>query len=308
MAAAVACALLAGVPGQTQGPGKDTLESACDRLQTELEPAPGRPAPDRPRQIEMISSFLAGTPVAAAPACILKLRIRLGTLLLHSCRFEEARLEFAKVQVPAASRDLPGQRDFLGRALYGQAQALELLDDRAGARDLLEQVMTRHAGERYARFAKVALERLSQPATVGPWAGLRAPRFLNEPLADLDGHLHDLQAYLEQPLLLVFCSPEVDPSINRLKTAAAAWKRGGGTTRTVLAFMLATSNAAVERTRKAHELAMPLIVCADEFVHPTALAYQVSKLPTVVMIEPGGVVAGRDLPAREIERLAVLMR
>lgn len=301
--------LAARVPSQADA-ASSSVESGCAQLLAELDPADQRQAPDRAEQITRISAFLQTHAAADAQACVLRLRTRLGTLLLHACRFEEARREFSKVidGAPAEQRDLPGQRDFLGRARYGRAQALELLDERADARDALQQIITLHAGERYARFAKVALERLAQQTAVGPWAGQQAPAFHTDPLLDLDERPHQLRSYADRPLLLVFWSPEVEASSKRLRTAAAAWKRGGGTMQTVLAFAMSTSVEHAQRARKQYELSMPIIVCNDEFVHPTALAYHVTKLPTVVLIGPGGAVVGRDLPAREIERIVGLPR
>lgn len=282
---------------------RDPVEDACQRVLAEIEPTAGQTA-DRPQQIASIRAFLDKHTEFASHAGVLRLRTRLGTLLLHSCRFDDAQVEFRTVVDHAP----PAQRDFLGRARYGLAQALELLDDTAGARRLLQEIVTLHAGERYARFAKVALERLEQPGAIGPQAGQQAPPFATDPLVDLDERQHRLRAYADRPLLLVFWSPQDQDSITRLRTAAAAWQRGGGTTQTVLAFALATSTEIARQRRKKHELSMPIIVCDDEFVHDTALAYRVNKLPTVVMISPGGTVIGRDLPASEIERIVRLVR
>ncbi|MEZ5965163.1 MAG: hypothetical protein R3F56_15120 [Planctomycetota bacterium] len=291
-------------------PKSVAVATECARLLDRLEPADRKLAPPRHDQIELIRAFLEHHPADAARVCVLKLRTRLGTLLLHAGELEAAREAFADVvkDVPPDQRDLPGQHDFLGRARYGQAQALELLDRPNEARALLEEIQAQHAGERYAKFARVALERLLPRKGVGPFAGLQAPPLNTEPLVDLDERQHSLRSYANRPVVLVFWSPAIESSISRLQSVAAGWTRAGGRLDTVLAIALSTSREAVVSAREKCRLAMPLIACDDEFLHPAALAYRVTKVPTVVLIGSNGTVLGRDLPVREIERVVGLAR
>lgn len=293
--------LLCQAAGTQQQPATDPVEQDYDRLIAQFEPLDGEP-PEHAVQLKAMLAFLERHGKEPTHHRLLQMRIRLGTALLHACEFESASAQFeAVLAVPQA------QRDLLAGALYGRAQSFELLGEAAKARKDLERLIDAHAGERYARFAKTALQRLADTSTTGARANQPAPELNTEPVLDLDGQAHKVSAYADRPLLLVFWSPDAPASITRLKNALEAWQLGGGSPKTVLAVALFRSTLAVERVRKEHGLTMPILVCSDEFVHPAALAYRVAKLPTVVMIAPGGTIVGRDLPNKSIERLAQLL-
>lgn len=292
-----AATLLSAIAFGQPPAAEDPVDLACTRLLRTIDPPDGN-TPPRKEQIAAIEGFLAEHAEQRTHDCVLRLRTRLGTLLLHACRFADAEKQFDAI-LRDARQD---QRDFLGRARYGKAQALILLDEPAAARRILEEITTLHDAERYARFAKVMLERLDQAPDVGPWIGQRAPRLPAESLVDLDGRPHQMQWDAARPLLLVFFSPEDDNSIARLRAVTRAWERGGGARQDILAFSLAPAEV-TRRKRKEHVLTAPILVCDAEFLHPIALAYHVDRLPTVVVVSAAGMVLGRDLPAAEIERM-----
>jgi hypothetical protein len=297
MRAATALVLL-GCVARAQQPAPDPVAAAFEELMATLEPTHGEPPP-LAAQLEAMLLFLEHNGKHTKHHRVLQLRLRLGTALLHGADFEGARTQFGMVlDVPQAQRDLQA------RALYGRAQALELLGEVSKARKDLEQLVANHAGERYGRYAKAAMQRLDALANNGARVDEQAPDLSNEPVVDLDGVGHRISAYADRPLLLVFWAPEVDASIVRLGDVLAAWERGGGQRKTVLALALTRSITGVERVRKERRLQSPFLVCSDEFVHPAALAYRVTKVPTVVVIAPGGTIVARDVPAAMVERLA----
>ncbi len=292
------CSFLSCLPAQQEGP---SVERDYEQLMAGLEP-PNDPPPERLRQIEAMRAFLHRHEREDTHDRVLKVRTRLGTALLHACEFERARTQFATVLAKAP----PAQHDLVGRARYGQAQALELLDKPEEARSVLKEIIEVHAGLRYARYAKTALARLQEGVTKAR-AGEPAPELGKDVMVDLEGRPHRLQVGSEA-VMLVFWSPDVPASITRLQAAVEAWQRGGGNVQSVLAMAVAASSTQVEQARKAYLLSTPIVPCIDEFVHPALLAYRVTKLPTVVVVAPDATVVGRDLPNRTIEHLARTLR
>ncbi len=293
---------LSYLPAQQESPSAERVERDYEHLMAGLEPS-ADPLPGRLQQIEAMHAFLHRHESEGTHDRVLKVRNRLGTALLHACEFERAQTQFETVLAKA----LPAQHDFVGRARYGQAQALELLDKPEEARSVLKEIIEVHAGLRYARYAKTALARLQEGVTKAG-AGESAPELGKDLMVDLDGHPHRLQVGSGHAIMLVFWSPDVPASITRLQAAVEAWQRGGGNVQAVLALAVAASSTQVEQARKAYLLTPPIVLCVDEFVHPALLAYRVTKLPTVVVVAPDATVVGRDLPNRTIEDLARTLR
>jgi len=296
----LACALL--LPAQDPPDSdRDPIERAYAGLLSRLEPRSG-PPPLRAEQIAALLAFLEQHGEQRSHRRVLEVRSRLATSYLHAADFTAAEREFRRVLDDAPEQE----HDFVARARYGLAQSLELTDDRAGAREMLEEILREHAGLRYARFAKTALARLDDDYRA--LAGERAPELAPEAIRDVDGKPHALRQYAGRALLLVFWSPDVRVSVERLRAAVEAWRRGGGPRVAALGLALSASPEAVADARRTYRLDVPLLPCTDEFVHPVALNYRVTKVPTVVVIAPDGTIVGRDLGAAALERLAAALR
>lgn len=282
-------------PTEPPRPARAQLEQDAASLMIQLAASP---APTRGQMREALDNFLARY-VAAFPAELptLRARVRAGVLALQDFQTDVARQHFEAVLHHAPT----SERDLRGRALYGRAQALEIAGDNIEARATLRDLCATHAGERYERFALVALERL-QPKRQAIVAKARAPELIGTP-PDLRGRSHRLSAY-EGPVLLVFWSPNHPASIQRLRQATAAWRRGLGSSAAIISFALDDSQEAIATAVNRENIDVAVVPCTDEFVHPLALAYQVSKLPTLLVVGADQVVVGRDLGNTELEELA----
>lgn len=299
----VSLCLLASAPGQGRGAEPTPNASNLEREARELtEFLATTPAPTRTRQIKAATDFLARHgKLQPQHTAVLRVRIRLAVNLLHDFQAEAAQSEFDTVLAEAPRTD----RDMRGRALYGKAQAQELAGDVVAARATLDQLIRLHAGERYERFARAAAKRLEDQDTAV--AKSVAPELSDAP-PDLRGRTHRLAALSDTPVMLVFWSPENQASITRLRSACAAWRRGMGDDAPIITFALHDTREQIEAAVAREKFEVPVIPCIDEFVHPIASAYRVTKVPTVVVLGTGRRLLGRDLSATEIEDLGRLRR
>lgn len=307
MSARWSCTVWLGLLGPMSAQGRDSAPApaanSLERDARELtEFLATTPAPPRSQQIKATADFLARHGTAQPRhVAVLRARIRLAVNLLHDFQAEAALREFDAVLDVAS----PTDRDMLGRALYGKAQAQELAGEVVAARTTLEELIKRHAGERYERLARTATKRLEEHEAA--LAKSMAPELAEAP-PDLRGRTHRLATMIDTPVLLVFWSPENQASITRLHSACAAWRRGMGEDAPILTFALHDTREQIEAAVAREKLEVPVIPLVDEFVHPIASAYRVTKLPTVIVVGTGRRLLGRDLSATEIEDLGRLRR
>jgi hypothetical protein len=250
--------------------------------------------------IAQIESALAEVPRCADPL-VLKTRSQLATLALHASRPRLAELHFREV----VERSGDDQPDLRGRALYGLAQAHELLDESATAERYARRLLAEHEGTRYADYARILLGRLERERALdAPRTGQPAPRF--EPVLDLLGRAWTLEALLardRRAVLMVFWRPDSAESIRRLAQLAEIWARAGHTETHCLAFALERDKAAVEDSVRKHGLTMPVVHCDAQFSHPVAARYGVGAVPSDYLIGPGGVVLARNAPLRRLQKI-----
>lgn len=259
-------------------------------------PEPGAKPETQADEIKATVAFLERHAVAhAGDVRLLQVRARLGSLYLHACDATGATGQFEAVLAAAPDH----ARDLRGRAAYGLAQAQELRGDRAAARDTLQRLTQTHAGERYAKFAAVALARLRRGDDPTATAA-----FDPGPLLDLDGRVHKLRDGLGQASVMVYWSPDAPSSVARLRGVCKAWTTAGGDPRRCFATALGADAARVRKLVKDLGLDCVAVLCDDEFLDPSVLAAGVTRLPTTLLIAPDGAVLARDLALTELERIA----
>lgn len=288
-----ATALLTALIG-AQPPAVLTFEEDLARLTQ--PPQPGGEPRTQAAEITATKSFLDRHAASHADDIrLLQARTRLGSLYLHACDAAGATAQFEAVLSAAPDQ----ARDLRGRAAYGLAQAQELRGDRAAARVTLQRLTEAHAGERYAKFAVVALERLRRADDP-----MTKAAFDPGPLLDLDGRVHKLRDDLGQPSVMVYWSPDVPASVARLRGVCKAWKAASGDPRRCFAAALGADAARIRKSIKELGLDCVVVRCDDEFLDPSVLAAGVTRLPTTLLIAPDGAILARDLALTELERIA----
>ena len=233
---------------------------------------------------------------------VLKARSRLGRLLLVSFASSDAIQELQNVIELARA---PEHRDLRGRALYGIAQAQEMLGQVQACRTTLRQLQDEFEDTRYGRIAAIAARRLSKPSGRAR-NGVVAPPFA--PLLDLDGRLVSHVSLRLKPALLMFWSPDVDSSVKRVQRLAGAWKEAGGDPRQVVAFAVHPDRSRVAAVVKQAEWSVSVVPCCSDFLDPVVLAYGVDGVPTTFLLGPDGMLLGRDQGAQEIVHLLEKLR
>ncbi len=262
-------------------------------------------APDAPAQvgadeIKATRTFLdRHGQTHATDVRVLQLRTRLGSLHLHACDADAAAREFDAVLTAAAV----DARDLRGRAAYGLAQAQEMRGDKTAARATLERLATAHAGERYARFALVALERIRRAQEPDAVA-----RFDPGPLLDVDGRLHRVRDGLGAASVVVYWSPDIPAAVTRLRGVCKAWAAAGGEASRCFAIALGADTTRMRGVASTLGLACVVVPCDDEFLDPAVLAAGVTRLPTTLLIGHDGAILGRDLALTELGRIAARLR
>lgn len=291
--AACATALFTAVLGAQQ-PAVPTFEEDLTSLTRPTEP--GAEPRTQAEEITAMAGFLERHATAHADDIrLLQARTRLGSLYLHACDAAGATGQFEAVLSAAPDH----ARDLRGRAAYGLAQAQELRGDRAAARVTLQRLTEAHAGERYAKFAVVALERLRHADDPTAKAA-----FDPGPLLDLDGRVHKLRDGLGLASVMVYWSPDAPSSVARLRGVCKAWKAAGGDPRRCFATALGADAARIRKLVKDLSLDCVTVRCDDEFLDPSVLAAGVTRLPTTLLIAPDGAILARDLALTELERIA----
>lgn len=288
-----ATALLAALIG-AQEPTVPTFET--DHASLTQPPEPGAEPRTQAEEIKATAAFLERHAAAHADDVrLLQARARLGSLYLHACDAMGATAQFEAVLAGAPDH----ARDLRGRAAYGLAQAQELRGDRAAARVTLQRLTEAHAGERYAKFAVVALARLRHRDDPTAKAA-----FDPGPLLDLDGRVHKLRDGLGHASVMVYWSPDAPSSVARLRGVCKAWKTAGGDPRRCFATALGADAARIRKLVKDLGLDCVVVLGDDEFLDPSVLAAGVTRLPTTLLIAPDGAILARDLALTELERIA----
>jgi len=250
--------------------------------------------------LHMLRTFIARH--GSATDEVLKARLRLGRLLLVSFASSDAVQELRSVIKLARA---PEHRDLRGRALYGIAQAQEMLGQIQACNTTLRQLQTEFEDTRYGRLAALAARRLSKPSERAQ-NGFTAPPF--GPLLDLDGRLVSHVSLRPKPALLLFWSPDVNSSVERVGRLARAWKEAGGAPRQVVALAVHPDRSRVAAVVKQAGWSVSVVPCGSDFLAPVVLAYGVDGLPTTFLLGPDGTLLGRDQGAQEIARLLKKLR
>ncbi|MEE9128171.1 MAG: hypothetical protein V3U11_13625 [Planctomycetota bacterium] len=258
---------------------------------------------DVKERIRLLRAFLDlhGPKHPAAHPLLLKVRLRLGRSLLVSFRSTDAILELQQVSDLAKQ---PEHRDLRGRALYGLAQAQQMLGQVQASRTTLKQLQEEFEDTRYGRLATV-LERLHAPAKRAR-NGSPAPAF--GPLLDLRGRSVSHTSLRLKPALLLFWSPDIPDSIKRVERLASAWQGAGGDSRQIVAFAVHPDRARVWAAVKQHKWSVSVVPCGSDFLDPVVLAFGVDGVPTTFLLGPDGMLLGRDQGAREIAELLSRLR
>ena len=209
-----------------------------------------------------------------AQMLVLKARLRLGRALLLSFHSREALTELQ--QVADARPRRPGHRELRGRALYGIAQAQEMLGQVEACRTTLRGLLAEFEDTRYGKFAKVAIERLKRPGS--PRNAKPAPAF--GPLLDLRGQAVSDTSLRLKPALLLFWSPDIAASMVTVERLAEAWRKAGGDPRQVVAFAVHPDRARVRAAVKKRRWDIPVVPCDTDLLDPVVLAYAVDGVPT----------------------------
>lgn len=264
---------------------------------------------DRPRSVKerlrLLRAFLDRHRPPAdneGHVLVLKARLRLGRLLLVSFACTEATQELQRVVDLAQA---PRYRDLRGRALYGIAQAQEMLRQGEACRAILKQLQDEFEDTRYGRIAAIAARRLEN-ASGRARNGVAAPAF--GPLLDLDGRLVSDGALRLKPALLLFWSPDVDSSVKRVERLVRTWRQGGGDPQQVVALAVHPDRKRVAAVAKKANWAVSVVSCGSDFLDPVVLAYGVDGVPTTFVVGPDGTLLGRDQGAQEIARLLQTLR
>ncbi|MHC4811987.1 MAG: TlpA family protein disulfide reductase [Planctomycetota bacterium] len=233
---------------------------------------------------------------------VLKVRLRLGRLLLVSFDCSRAIVELRQVTAQAQK---PEHRDLRGRSLYGTAQAQEMLGQVQACRTTLRRLQQEFEDTRYGRIATIAAQRLVEPAGRAR-NGAPAPAF--GPLLDLRGRSISHASLRLQPALLMFWSPDVPASMESVERLAGAWQDAGGDPQRVVAFAVYPDPARVAAAVKQRKWSMSIVPCGSDFLDPVVLAYRVDGLPTTFLLGPDGMLLGRDQGALEIAKLLSRLR
>lgn len=295
----VLCLVQAPLPCQQPSPGPIHKDYA------DLVTAAARTTAERLRLLRAFLDRHRPPPDHEDHALVLKARLRLGRLLLVSFASTEAIRELQKVVDLARS---PKHRDLRGRALYGIAQAQEMLRQGEACRATLEQLQRDFEDTRYGRIAAIASRRLRDPSGQAR-NGVPSPAF--GPLLDLDGRLVGLNTLKLKPALLMFWSPDVTSSIQQVERLARTWQQNGGDPRQVLAFAVHADRsrvAAIAKTAPWSKLSLSVVPCGSDFLDPMVLAYGVDGVPTTFLLGPDGTLLGRNQGAQEIARVLKRIR
>ena len=204
--------------------------------------------------------------VVATVVMVLKARLRLGRSLLVSFSSMDALPQLQRV-ADLAKR--PEHRDLRGRALYGIAQAQQMLGQVQASRTTCKQLQEEFEDSRYGRLAAV-LHHLQEP-TRQARNGAPAPAF--GPLLDLRGRSVSHTSLRLKPALLLFWSPDVPDSLKHVDLLASTWRNAGGDSRQVIAFAVHPDRARVFATAKQHDWSASVIPCGSDFLDPVVLAY-----------------------------------
>lgn len=300
---AVPCLLAASLCGQRPAP--TPLQQDYAELIQRLTSRVRADALGVKERLRMLRSFVerhTPPPDPDAYLVLMKVRLRLGRLLLVSFASREAIQELQDVVELAHA---PEHRDLRGRALYGIAQAQEMLRQVQACRTTLRQLQEEFEDTRYGRIAAIAARRLSKPSGRAR-NGVPAPAF--GPLLDLEGRLVSLGALRLQPALLLFWSPDVEDSVERVGRLARAWQEAGGDSRQVVAFAVHPDRSRVAAVVKQAKWQVSVVPCGSDFLDPVVLAYGVDGVPTTFLLGPDGMLLGRDQGAREITQLLAKLR
>jgi hypothetical protein len=259
--------------------------------------------PDIKERIRLLRAFLHRhrRQHAAAHTLVLKVRLRLGRSLLVSFSSSDALPELQQVSDFAKK---PEHRDLRGRALYGIAQAQQMLGQVQASRTTCKLLQEEFEDTRYGRLA-AALRHLREPNRRAR-NGSAAPAF--GPLLDLRGRSVSHTSLRLKPALLLFWSPDVPDSLKQVDLLASTWRDAGGDSRQVIAFAVHPDRARVFATAKQHDWSASVIPCGSDFLDPVVLAYGVDGVPTTFLLGPDGMLLGRDQGRREIAELLGRLR
>lgn len=283
-----AMALLLASAAWAQQPAALTPDADYACVQQQLQ---ADPRPTTPQRIALLEAFRSRHDAHPTSIAVLRARLHLGLCYLESFQAEAARVEFAAVDTLAP----PHEFDLHGRALYGMAQADELLGDTAAAQELLRQLRRKLDGSRYADIAQVALNRLGNPGQL----------VLGEPLPplllgkDVLGRTLSLQGLRGKPLLLVFFAADHDASMRQLEQLAKTWLDNGMPEDGIVAFALQSDTAALKTLVEQRNWRFPVLPGDDGFLHQDWMQLHITGTPSNWVVGRNGSLLLHDVtPAR----------
>ncbi len=226
-------------------------------------------------------------------------RLVLASSRLRSLSLRQALTEYQEI----VSLTPRSHRELLARGLYGQAQCEELLGRDEACMTTLGLLVDDYADLRYARFAKVSLQRMESARRLR--VGLPAPRF--GPERDTTGRVHSLTPRLGRPTLLLFLDPEDKEELAQINRLLRAFSRGGGDSSDVLLFAFHKDLQVVRRVASEQEWSMPTFLCNGAFLDPVVLQFSVHTLPASFLIGPDGVLLQRSPTPGELQEAIHLL-
>ncbi|GAB4155947.1 MAG: hypothetical protein Fur0037_24290 [Planctomycetota bacterium] len=269
---------LAPAPAQQ---GSDISSDAAS-LEAFLGRSPPPPLEERRVRIEQFLDRHRDHP--GDPRC-LSFRLHLASLHLLSFRGEEALSAFQAVHELAPQREF----DLWGSALYGIAQAQELLGNREGSRNALRRLRQELDGSRYAEFAMIALARWKERPAVGG----RLPEL--SPGRDVNGQPLTPDALRGKPAMLVFFSHLHEESVNRLDRLAKVWVSSGLPPETIWAFALESDAERLAALARERRWRFPVIPGSDGFLHPDWIRMRAFGTPANWVVGRDGTLLLHDV-------------
>ena len=252
---------------------------------------------DAVRGEELIDSFISERPQGDPDG--VRARLVLASNRLRSLSLWQALTEYQE----AVSVTPPGHRELFARGLYGKAQCEELLGREEDCQATLERLVEDYADLRYARFARVTLQRLQSARTLR--VGLPAPRF--GPVLDTTGRAHSLASRLSKPTLMLFLDPANEKDLAETTRVLQAFHRGGGDPSDVLLFAFHGDLRAVRSVAGAQGWNMPIFLCNGAFLEPVVLQFSVHSLPASFLVGPDGVLLQRNPTPGELQEAIDLL-
>lgn len=293
----VACCLAIGLaPGLAaqERPTADPLQQEYSRLLTSLQREPKATTPQRIQQLE---AFLLRHDERPGNSAVLLARLQLGLCQLERFDGGAARTQFRIVRELAPRQEF----DLRGRALYGIAQAAELLGESAEASKALTQLIAEMAGSHYAEVARVALNRLQHESAVA--VGKPLPALLLG--RDLAGRQVSMTPLQGRPLLLVFFAIDHEASVQRLEQLAQTWIDNGMGADSLVAFALQSDAVALKAFATRHGWQFRVLAGDDGFLQQDWMQLRITGTPSNWVVGRTGTLLLRDAAP---ERLTALLR